>query len=134
MLRDSRALTTAESRANIWPGPQMIATSVPSMLACADPDFFQRGSNFDYVFLVDERREDPNTTKSGPSSARQRNAIYMVFRWRADGGPTVNAGLVALWFYRASGPVLLRNPIFCNFSGGGGLVPCPPTSGSANGR
>ena len=23
----------------------------------------------------------------GPSSARQRNAILMAFRWRADGGP-----------------------------------------------
>ena len=34
----------------------------------------QRGSNFD-KFLVDDGREDPNTTNSGPSSARQRNAI-----------------------------------------------------------
>ena len=32
------------------------------------------GSNSD-VCLVDEGREDPNTTKSGPSSARQRIAI-----------------------------------------------------------
>ena len=36
----------------------------------------QRGSNFDNVFLVDEGREDPSTTISGPSSARQRNAFY----------------------------------------------------------
>ena len=28
-------------------------------------------------FLVDEMREDPNSTKSGPSSARQNNAILM---------------------------------------------------------
>ena len=27
------------------------------------------------LFLVDEGIEDPNTTKNGPSSARQRNAI-----------------------------------------------------------
>ena len=39
---------------------------------------------------------DPNTTISGPSTARQRNAIKMVFRWRADNGLTLNAGLVAL--------------------------------------
>ena len=39
---------------------------------------------------------DPNTTISGPSTARQRNAIYMTFHWRADNGPTLNAGLVAL--------------------------------------
>ena len=28
-----------------------------------------------HLFLVDEGREDPITTKSRPSSARQRNAI-----------------------------------------------------------
>ena len=49
-----------------------------------------------HFFLVDEGREDPNTTISGPWSARQRNAILMAFRWRADDGPTLNSGLVAL--------------------------------------
>ena len=74
--------------------------------------FFQRGSNFDYVFfLVDESRENPNTAIRGRSLARQRNAISMAFRWRADGVPTLIAGLVALWFYRGFGPVLLK-PIF----------------------
>ena len=43
-------------------------------------------------------REDRNATKSGPSSARQQNAIEMAFRWRADNGPQLNAGLVALYF------------------------------------
>ena len=32
--------------------------------------------------------------------------------WRDDGGPSLNADLVALWFYRGSRPVLLRYPIF----------------------
>ena len=32
--------------------------------------------------------------------------------WRADNGPTLNAGLVALRFFGRSGPVLLRNPNF----------------------
>ena len=51
------------------------------------------GSNFDNVFffffffffLFDDGRKDPNTTIS-----------EMAFRWRADDGPTLNAGLVAL--------------------------------------
>ena len=47
----------------------------------------QERSNFDF-FLVDEGREDQNTTIGGPSS----------FRWRADNGPTLNAGLVACDF------------------------------------
>ena len=75
-------------------------------------------------------------SKFGPSSARQRNAIEMAFRWRADDGPTLNASLVALCQgIRTSiaqkpyifvifqggpdprvppppGPVLLRTPIF----------------------
>ena len=44
------------------------------------------------LFIVGEGIEDPNWL----SSARQRNAIEMAFRWRADDGPTLNAGLVAL--------------------------------------
>ena len=48
--------------------------------------------------------------------------ILMAFPWCADDGPTLNAGLVALWFFRGSGPVLLRNPIFLWFFRG----PCPP--------
>ena len=48
--------------------------------------FCQRGSTFDTVFLADEGKEDPNTTINGTSSARQRNAIEMAFRWRADDG------------------------------------------------
>ena len=58
------------------------------------------GCNFNFSFKSArvETREDPNTTISGPSSARQRSAIYMAFRWRADDGPTLKAVLVALWF------------------------------------
>ena len=48
--------------------------------------FCQRGSNFDRFFLlVDEEREDPSTTISGPLSARQRNAI----EWRFAGMPMI---------------------------------------------
>ena len=56
-----------------------------------------------------------------------------MFRWRTDDGPTLNAGLVALSFFRGSGPVLLRNHTctFFYFSGGGG-VRTPPPSGSAH--
>ena len=67
-------------------------------------NFYQRGSNFDnvffsvvvVVFLVDKGRKNPDTTISRPSTARQRNAIEMAFRWRADDGQTLNAGLVSL--------------------------------------
>ena len=59
--------------------------------------FFQKGSTFDkFFFVIDEGIEDQNITINRPSSARQRNAIKMAFRWRADDGPTLNAGLVAL--------------------------------------
>ena len=46
----------------------------------------------------------------------------MAFRWRAYDESTLNAGLVALRFFRGSGPVLLRYPIFRDFSDP------PPTS------
>ena len=57
--------------------------------------FCQWMSNSD-VFLVGEGRKDPHTTKSGPSLARQQNAIKMAFRWQAGDSPRLNAGLVAL--------------------------------------
>ena len=85
--------------------------------------FFQRGSNFDSVyfllFLVDEGREDSNITISGQSSARQQNAIYMVFRWRADDGPL--GSFVALLGIQTS---ISKK----HYSGGGGgvWIPCPP--------
>ena len=50
---------------------------------CADPDSFVRGgptlTTFCCVFLVDEGRENPNTTISGSLSTRQRNAIKLRF-------------------------------------------------------
>ena len=57
--------------------------------------------NFDNVFFffkkkADEGGVDPNITLSGPSSARQRNAIIMAFRWRVDDENTLNSGLAAL--------------------------------------
>ena len=53
----------------------------PSILF-ADPDSLGGGGNFDFSFKLTkvETKEDPNTTISGPSSARQRSAIYMAFR------------------------------------------------------
>ena len=47
----------------------------------------------------------------------------MALRWWADDDPTLNAGLAALWFFRGSGPVLLRDPIFLWFFRGGGSEP-----------
>ena len=53
----------------------------------------------------------------------------MAFRWHANDGPTLNAGLVAATFQGGgSGPVLLENPIFLRFFRGGGSGP----SGSAH--
>ena len=45
---------------------------------------------FCFCFFLYEGRDDLNTTISGPSSARQRNAK------KNDDGPTLNAGLKAL--------------------------------------
>ena len=61
--------------------------------------FCQRGSKVDNVFLVDEGRENPNTTLRGPPST----AIEMPFRWRFAGVPmmaqTLNAGLVVFFIF-----------------------------------
>ena len=56
----------------------------------------------------------------------------LAFRWRADGGPPLNAGLVALWFSTGSGSVLLGKPCilwFFRWLGGVGSGPPVPFSG-----
>ena len=69
----------------------------------------------------------PNNTISGPSSARQRNAILMVFRWHADDDLTLNSGLVALSFKGIRTSFAKKPYIFVIFQGG------PDPSGSAHG-
>ena len=78
-------------------------------ISCGDPESFVRGGpTLTTSFLVDEWREDPSTTISGPSSARQRNAIHLMeFCWHADDGPTLNAGLAAAILIR---PCMARKP------------------------
>ena len=51
--------------------------------------------------------------------------------WRSDDGLTLNSGPVPLRFFRRSGPVLLRKPIFVIVQGEGSGPPVSP-SGSAH--
>ena len=82
----------------------LISTNIHSYNLCtsyADPECFVRGGpnlmlGFFVFFKVGEGIEDQNITINGPSSARQRNAIQIAFSWRAEDGPTLIAGLVAL--------------------------------------
>ena len=50
----------------------------------------------------------------------------MAFRWRADDGPTLNVGLVALWLSGDPDQYCEETLYFRDFSGGGGLVPMHP--------
>ena len=81
---------------------------------------FQRWSNCDNLFFAEGRRI--------------QIPLLALFKWRFAGRPMM-ARLVALGFFRGSGPVLLRNPTFLYFfSGGSGppAPPPPPPSGSAH--
>ena len=69
---------------------------------CGSRTFCQRGGPTSTVFIsfiFSLKRggggKNQNTTISRQSSALQRNAIQMAFRWRVDDGPTLK-GLVAL--------------------------------------
>ena len=55
---------------------------------CGSRKICQRGPTLTRVgfFLVDEGREDPSTTLTGPSTDRQRNAI----KWRFAGMPMMS--------------------------------------------
>ena len=74
------------------------------VLSCADPESYVRGGPILTIFfsLV-------NTTISWPSLSRQRNAIKCFAGVPMMAHP-MNAGSVALLFFRGSRPVLLRNP------------------------
>ena len=76
------------------------------------PESFARGGPTLKTFLVEEGTEDPNTTKSGPLSACQQNAILMVFRWRANDGPTLNAGLIDVILQRIRTRIAKKPYIF----------------------
>ena len=52
-----------------------VIAEVLQQTSCADPERFVRRGPTLTRFLVDEGGGDPNTTISGPTSARQRNAI-----------------------------------------------------------
>ena len=51
--------------------------------------------------------------------ARERKAIKMAFRWRADDVPTLNAGLVVLWFSGDPDLSARKSYIFLIFQGRG---------------
>ena len=50
---------------------------------CGSRMFCQRGVTLTYAFLVDEGREDPNTTISGPALAPSKT----LFKWHFAGVP-----------------------------------------------
>ena len=83
-----------------------------------------------WLCLIGGERIQTHTTISGPSSARQRNAIEMAFSWRAEDGLAMNAGSVALWICGQSRPVLLRNSLFLWFFQG--WTTSPPPFGSTH--
>ena len=54
----------------------MIENTGLEMVTCTDTERFVRGGpTWTMDFLFDKRKEDPNTTLSGPPSAHQGNAI-----------------------------------------------------------
>ena len=58
--------------------------------------FCQRESKFDGFFLIDGGDRGSKYRFNWAIIGPPANAFEMAFRWRADDGPTLNAGLVAL--------------------------------------
>ena len=50
----------------------------------------------------------------------------MAFRWRADDGPTLNAGLAAFVIFQGIRTSIAKKPYVCYFSGGRDPLPPPP--------
>ena len=75
--------------------------------------FCQRGSNFDNIFFP-VGREDPNKYHY----KRAIIGLPAAFRWCADAGPTLNAGLVAAFFQGIQTCIARKPYIFVIFQGG----------------
>ena len=75
------------------------------------------------LFLNDDERLDPDTTISGPSLVRQRNAMrQMAFLLRADAaGPSLNARMTTVIFQGIRTRIAEKPYIFMIFRGGGGV-------------
>ena len=100
---------------------------------CRSRKFCQRGSNFE-IFFFPQGREDPNKYHYkwaiiDPPAKRHLTGVSLAGPWR----PNIVCWIGSFVILRGSWPVLLRNPIFCNFPGSGG-VGGPPVlpSGSAH--
>ena len=89
MQRERKIVPTSSFVCLFW-----VEVVRPSQQTCAHPEGFVRGGPT--LYFCDEGKEDPDTTKSRPLFSRQQNAIKMAFHRRADDGPTLNAGLVAI--------------------------------------
>ena len=82
-----------------------------------------------FIFFSWWDREDLNKSRS--LLACQGN----VTKWRFADGPIMAQHWMLAWFVRGSGPILLRNAVFCHFFRGGGggggqdplFSPPPPT-------
>ena len=93
--------------------------------ACADPESFARGVQLWRGFSDNEGERIQIPLKLG----HHRPASETPFKWRLAGGQIMAEHWMLAWFFRGSGPVLLKTLYFCNFSevggGGGGRTPCP---------
>ena len=87
--------------------------------SCADPESLAN------VLLFIFKGEEPNDSKSVPLLASHRNAIEVVFRWRANNSRTLNADFISLLFSKGSGPVSRRNLIDLYFFHGCGEIRIP---------
>ena len=94
--------------------------------SCADPESFVRGGPTLTTFLIDEGRDDPNTTLIGPSLASQRFAgvPMMAQHWMLVGSFVIFQGIRTCIAKEPNSLVL--------FHGVGSEPPAPP-SGSAHG-
>ena len=84
--------------------------------------FCHKGSDFDNIFFIGSKYHYK-------SAINHLNGVSLACRW----WPNIECWLESFMIYRGSAPVLLRNPIFCDFSGGV-WTPCPqsPPSGSVH--
>ena len=123
----ARALVDTWARIAMWVSEWDLMADGISPTMHGSRNFCQWGPNYDKVFfIVDEERDDLNTTKCGPLSARQQNAIENGVLLADWWWPNIECWLGSFVIFQGIRTSSAKKSYIFFIFQGGGSGPAPP--------